>query len=238
MIIAYTDKLANKMTTTQQQGYALVMDDHPLVCKGLCEFVRSLRVADEVLGLSSEDEFEKLLAARGSPRLVLLDFWLQGSDSGHLVQRLVQLSPAPRVLVMSGDDRPAVALQAKRYGAHGFVAKREEPVQLADAIDQVLSGWQAFPQAMPASDWAALNDNLSAATPSLGMPLRELGLTQRQGQVLQLILQGQPNKQIAAQLNLSEHTVKQYVSDVLQTLGVSSRVEAITRLAGYKLLLD
>ena len=226
------------MNTTQQPGYALVMDDHPLVCKGLCEFVRSLRVVGEVLGLSSEAELDKLLAARGAPRLVLLDFWLQGSDSGHLVQRLVQLIPAPRVLVMSGDDRPAVALQAKRYGAHGFVAKREEPALLADAIDQVLAGLKAFPQDMPASDWAALNDSLSAATPSLGMPLRELGLTQRQGQVLQLILQGQPNKQIATQLNLSEHTVKQYVSDVLQTLGVGSRVEAITRLSGYKLLLD
>jgi DNA-binding NarL/FixJ family response regulator len=234
--IVLADMLTHKMNTTQQPSYALVMDDHPLVCKGLCEFVRSLRVADEVLGLSSEVELGKLLVARGSPRLVLLDFWLQGSDSGHLVQRLVQLSPAPRVLVMSGDDRPAVAMQAKRYGAHGFVAKREEPAQLADAIHRLIAGLQAFPQDMPANNRLALNN--TPATASLSLQLGELGLTQRQGQVLQLILQGQPNKQIAAQLDLSEHTVKQYVSDVLQALGVGSRVEAITRLAGYKLLLD
>ncbi len=213
------------------------MDDHPLVCKGLCEFVRSLRVADEVLGLASESELAELLAKRGPPKLVLLDFWLNGGDSGPIVQRLGKLLPAPRVLVMSGDDRPAVALQAKRYGAHGFVAKRDEPGYLSDAIDRLMAGLLVFPHDMPISDWAALNDGLSA-TPSLGLPLRELGLTPRQGQVLQLILQGQPNRQIATQLNLSEHTVKQYVSDVLQVLGVGSRVEAITRLAGYKLQLD
>jgi DNA-binding NarL/FixJ family response regulator len=237
LIIFQADKLTRNMQTTQQPSYALVMDDHPLVCKGLCEFVRSLRVANEVLGLASESELSQLLAERGAPKLVLLDFWLLGGDSGQIVQRLVKLSPEPRVLVMSGDDRPAIALQAKRYGAHGYVAKRDEPTYLADAVQRLMAGLQVFPQDMPSSDWAALNDGLSAS-PSLGLPLSELGLTQRQGQVLQLILQGQPNRQIATQLNLSEHTVKQYVSDVLQVLGVSSRVEAITRLAGYKLLLD
>jgi DNA-binding NarL/FixJ family response regulator len=217
--------------------YALVIDDHPLVCKGLCEFVRSLRLVDEVVGLTAENELPAVLTGRGAPVLVLLDFWLQSGASGEIVRQLSQLSPQPRIVVMSGDDRPGVTLQARRAGAHGFVGKRDDPVQLADAIDLVMSGLVAFPSDLPASDWAAIASASSSAT-SLSLPVSELGLTLRQGQVLQLILQGHPNKQIALQLNLSENTVKEYVSEVLLRLGVASRVEAITKLSGYKLMLS
>lgn len=65
-----------------------------------------------------------------------------------------------------------------------------------------------------------------------------LGLTPRQGDVLALVLQGLPNKRIALLLDLSESTVKEHVSGILQRLGVSSRVQAITLLRGRRLTVD
>ena len=65
----------------------------------------------------------------------------------------------------------------------------------------------------------------------------DLGLTLRQGQALELLLQGLANKQIAAALNLSEHTVKDHVAAILERLGARNRVEAIARLRGVRLEL-
>ena len=64
----------------------------------------------------------------------------------------------------------------------------------------------------------------------------ELGLTARQGQVLALLLDGMPNKRIAADLSVTENTVKEHVTGILYKLGVRNRVEAITKLRGRKLV--
>ena len=67
------------------------------------------------------------------------------------------------------------------------------------------------------------------------MTAKELGVTARQVEVLNLVLQGKPNRAIAQALNLSEHTVKEHVTALLQRLGASNRVELITRMHGIEI---
>jgi DNA-binding NarL/FixJ family response regulator len=212
--------------------YALIVDDHPLVCKSLSEFLRSLDVVQEVIGVTTEADALTLLSQRQAPRLVLMDYWLGAGGSLSLMQILLAQSPQPRVLVMSGDDRPAIAQQVRRSGAHGFVGKREDPARLTEAVQTVLAGKTRFCADLPVSDWAVLD----AASGPRTVSVQELGLTPQQGEVLALMLQGQPNRQIATRLAMPEADVKEHIRIVLQQLGAPNRLDAITKLASYKLI--
>lgn len=217
---------------TPPRRYALVVDDHPFMARGLTGFLGLQPGLDEAVHAGCAHEALHTIVRRGRPVLALVDFWLPEGATDGLVRELLALAPQMRVLMTSGDDHPAVALKARASGAHGFVHKQQPPEVLAQAVATVLAGGIWFPGAPP----AAANASTAGARE---VPLRpaDLGLTLRQGQTLELLLQGLPNRQIAAALNLSEHTVKDHVAAILERLGARNRVEAITRLRGVRLEL-
>jgi DNA-binding NarL/FixJ family response regulator len=98
-------------------------------------------------------------------------------------------------------------------------------------VRTVLTGDTAFPSAESLSDQAA------AFGPAHGIPITasELGLTPRQGSVLVLVLEGLPNKVIARRLGLTENTVKEHVSAILQRLGVRTRMQIMSRMERFRL---
>jgi DNA-binding NarL/FixJ family response regulator len=110
------------------------------------------------------------------------------------------------------------------------VPKKAPPETFGAALLTVMSGgsWFAPEEAHP-SPWA----------PSREWPVSpdELGLTARQGEILQLVLRGLPNKRIASALGIAESTVKEHVTGILDRLGVRTRVEAITLLRGRRMEL-
>ncbi len=208
--------------------YALVLDDHPLVARGMCEFLRQLPCLEDAAFAGTTDEALRTIAACGQPALTLLDFWLAEGSTTHCVRDLLALAPQTRVLMVSGDNHPGIPLKARSCGAHGFIHKQRCPEVFAQAATAVLQGGTWFDEA--------------AGTPPHVQQLRELplspaelGLTPRQGQILAQLLEGRPNKHIAATLNLSEHTVKEHVTALLGKLGARNRVEAIARLRGVRL---
>jgi DNA-binding NarL/FixJ family response regulator len=203
---------------------ALVVDDHPLVARGVADYLRSHCDFGRVEAISRVTEVWEYVRQFGPPTLALVDFWLPGGTALPLLSRLRDECPATRLLVISGDDDPAIRDKVRRLAVDGFLPKQAEPAVFAQAVRSVLLGNAWFDDALSAG--SARDLPLSAA---------ELGLTPRQGEVLALMLKGLPNKRVAQALSLTEQTVKEHVSGILERLGARNRIELITRLRGKRI---
>ncbi|QIL83266.1 response regulator transcription factor [Diaphorobacter sp. HDW4A] len=213
-------------------SYALVIDDHPMVAQGMGQMLSQLSGVNEVRHVASAAEGLQTIAALGAPLIVIMDFWLEDGGSTRFVTDILTLAPDTRLLMVSGDSHPALPGKVSAAGAHGLIHKSCTPDQFKTAALAALSG----------SSWVAHGapEKAQATRPAaaqLRMSGNDLGLTQRQTQVLDLVLKGKPNKVIAQSLTLSEHTVKEHVTAILQKLGCTNRVELITRMQGVDLIL-
>lgn len=206
---------------------AWVIDDHPLVARGISDFLMSHCGFASVRSASSTGEFWPAITPCQSPSLVVMDFWLPDGFSLPLLRDLHALFPAVPVLIISADDNVAVQSKVQASPARGFLHKQESPEVFARAVSTLLKGETWF-----GSD---LQRNYADFAKDLPVTADELGLTIRQGEILALLLQGQPNKRIALNLSLSEQTVKEHVSGILERLGARNRIEVITKLRGRRL---
>ncbi len=208
----------------------IILDDHPLVAKGLAQYFQSVRSDVDVVAVSSWEEVRQAIGRNGCPTVLVTDVWLA---SGNVLDGWAQfraLCPDAVWLAISGDDDPGIADRMRKAGAQGFVHKSAPPDTFAHALASLLAGGQWF-EAMPTTGHAERIPQQWVVTP------QELGLTLRQGEILDLVLRGLPNKRIAQMLNLAESTVKEHITAILERLGVRNRVEAITTLRGQRIQL-
>lgn len=207
----------------------IVLDDHPLVARGMAQYLQALHPELAVSTAASWNELQQRVQAEGCPALLVADVWLAESNSLAALSAWRAHGGQARWLAISGDDDASVPQRVRRAGAQGFVHKQVAPEVFAQACATVLAGGEWFAADPPLQD-GTLRAREWTITPA------ELGLTPRQGEILALIVQGLPNKRIALALGLSESTVKEHVTAILERLGVSSRVQAITRLQGRRLV--
>ncbi len=213
------------MTT---QKTALVIDDHPLVARGIAAFLQSHCGFDDVQTITNTEELWRRINLTSPPTMIVLDFWLPDGASLMLLNQLKIQCPATPILVVSADDDVAVQSKVQVAGAHGFIHKQEDTAIFVQAVTSLLNG----------KTWFIHTNQQRSPTnqpKELAITANELGLTTRQGEILAMIIQGSPNKRIANELNLSEQTVKEHVSGILGRLGVTNRIEAITKLRGKRL---
>ncbi len=205
-------------------NYALICDDHPLVGRGLRELLKDHPLFASIACTSSEIECLQYIAAHGVPAIVVADFWLADDSSEHLIQQLTINWPELPILMMSSDDDPVVQIKCQQWGAKGFISKQASPGVIREAVSALIEGLGWF---MPLNDQAIASPIRKNQWPITAL---ELGLTVRQGQILAMIIEGLPNKRIAQNLSVTEATVKEHVTGVLQKLSVKTRVEAIAKL--------
>ncbi len=228
---AYVAHKMNLLSTSQDElpipppTYAMICDDHPLVGRGLRELLKDHPYVASSICTASEKECLSYIADHGMPSIAVVDFWLSSDASEHLVKRLTSDWPALPILMMSSDDDPVVQIKCQQWGAKGFINKQASPGVIREAVSAVIQGLGWF---MPLADQPTISPIRKNQWP---ITARELGLTNRQGQILAMLLEGLPNKRIAQNLNVTEATVKEHVTGVLQKLGVKSRVEAIAQLS-------
>lgn len=208
----------------------LVVEDHALVREGLVRLLGQLE--DNVTVLESAD-FESalnLLDNDGEFDLVLLDLALPGIDGFAGLDILRRRYPAMPVAVVSAfDDTPTIT-RVLNLGASGFIPKAFSGEALLSAIREVLAG-NIF---RPTGQQGARLDDATPVPPSrISVRPDEVGLTERQAQVLALMVRGLSNRDIADQLDLSEGTVKIHATAVFKALGVSSRTQALVAVARY-----
>ncbi len=207
---------------------ALVVDDHPLVARGIADYLRLHCGFVRVEALSNEADLWANIQAFGAPALALLDFWLPGGTALPVLTRLRTECPETRLLVVSGDADPAIHAKLRALGVDGFLLKKAEPALFGEAVASVMRGEGWF-------DVAAASSLSASEEHHLPLSAAELGLTPRQGEVLALMLKGLPNKRVATSLGLTEQTVKEHVSSILERLGARNRVELIMRLSGKRI---
>lgn len=207
-----------------------VFDDHPLMRQGIVQELLSHRDF-AVIGEGSTAA-EAVRASRAlRPDVVLLDLRMPGGGLDAL-ETLLADRPETRIVVVSmatseGDVRTALAL-----GARGYVHKDVGGLELATAIRAVHAG-EAYVSPGLAALLLAQDRSQPPDLVSDGPPLAA-GMTARENQILDFVARGLSNKEIGRQMDLSEKTVRQYLTRVLQKLKVRNRVEAAMLVAGMQ----
>jgi DNA-binding NarL/FixJ family response regulator len=196
-------------------GTALVVEDHPLYREALSQLLGRIFTAGEVsVAATAEDG---LKAAAGNPglRVILLDPGLPGINGVEAIVAFRRQCPDAALIAVSASEDRRDALAAFRAGALAFVSKAASTEVLADIVRRAAAG------ELRESAWVTPAG--SAAVSEAPMP----ELTQRQVEVLALLCQGHPNKEIGLRLNLAEVTVKMHVSSLFRALGVANRTQAV-----------
>lgn len=217
----------------------LLVDDHALIREAMRSVLRDLNADAEFLEAADSRQAMALVDQHEDLSLILLDLQLPDRDGLELLADLRERYPAiPIVMLSAINDRDTVT-KALDAGAAGFIPKTQSREILLGALRLVLAGGIYIPpQALGHSASAAALSAPPAAMAPRPSPA-ELGLTQRQVEVLALVMQGKSNKLICRALDLAEPTVKNHVSAILKALGVSNRTEAVLAVAalGWELSL-
>jgi len=207
----------------------LIVDDHPLIREAVKHVLAQLDRDVQVLDAENCADANELIAANADLDLVLLDLSLPGSSGLSALESLREQHPSVPVVVLSARDEPDIVVRALDAGAMGFIPKTSSNELMLSALRLVFSGGVYVPPQALASDPEQGQSPITApgTGPATGMAPSEIGLTERQTEVLALMLQGKPNKVICRELNLAEGTVKIHVTAILKALGATNRTQAV-----------
>jgi DNA-binding NarL/FixJ family response regulator len=201
----------------------VIIDDHQMVLDGLQAMLRPYRAQVEIVGESSDSREAAQLIAELEPDVVLLDVRLRGTSGLDLCTEILRRVPDCKVVFLTVYDDEQYLYQALRVGAVGFLLKRIRGAELVDHLSRICEGEVLIDPAL------AGRVALSAARLRAGQfwPGAHLGLTQRESEVLSLLVAGLTNRAIAARLVVSEETVKTHSRGIYRKLGVSDRSAAV-----------
>lgn len=196
----------------------LLVEDHHIVRRGLVFFLKS-REEFEIIGEAENGEEALTFVQKEKPDLVLMDLSMPKMDGIEATKRIKQYDKTIKILMLSSFSEQDYVLPALEAGADGYQLKEVQPEQLVASIIAVYQGNTNFhPKVTPAL---------------LGRPAVKKEkenpfsmLTKREQEVLREIAKGRSNKEIAAELHITEQTVKTHVSNVLAKLEVDDRTQA------------
>jgi DNA-binding NarL/FixJ family response regulator len=208
----------------------LIVDDHALVREGLRQVLKGLDEAVEVLDAPTCARAFAHADAHADLDLVLLDYHLPDMDGLTALGLLRQSHPELPVFVLSGSASPQIMTQVLARGAAGYMTKSSMSEELLVALRQVLNGDVYVPAGFGSAEPAAVMPSLAPSTapstaPSPAPPLAPI-FTPRQLQVLQHLLDGLSNRQIAQRMGLSTDTVKDHLGAIMRGFGVQTRTQA------------
>jgi NarL family two-component system response regulator LiaR len=194
----------------------ILVDDHMMVRRGLATF---LKVFDdlELVGEAESGEAAVQLCAKIQPDIVLMDLMMSDMDGATATRLIRQQSPKVQVVVLTSYKEQELVQNALQAGAIGYLLKDVSADQLALAIRAAHQG-----RATLSPEAAQALVNAANQPPAPGHDL-----TERERDVLALMVEGLNNTQIAARLVVSPSTIKTHVSNILSKLGVASRSEAV-----------
>jgi DNA-binding NarL/FixJ family response regulator len=199
----------------------LVVDDQAMVRAGL-RLILDGQVDIEVVGEAADGEEAQVAVRRDRPDVVLMDIRMPRLDGIAATRKLIEHDPAVRVLVVTTFDADQYVFEALRAGASGFILKDSSPEQLLAAVRLIAAGDALLAPART----RRLIETQVRPKPTVDSSL--IGtLTDREREVLVLMARGLDNSQIAAELFISDATVRTHIGHVLSKLNSRSRVQAV-----------
>jgi DNA-binding NarL/FixJ family response regulator len=194
----------------------VLADDHPVVRSGIRGLLSGVD-GIEIVGEASTGEETLQLVAGLHPDVLLLDMELPDIQGTRVAQLVHQDQPGVRILVLSAHDDAVYIQGLLELGAAGYLMKEEAPEVIIEAVRGVAQGqggWLSRSIAARVASW--MQDGRTD----------KVVLTQREKEVLRLVVDGKTNQAIAADLVISEKTVEKYIRSLFTKLNVNSRVEA------------
>jgi two-component system NarL family response regulator len=190
----------------------LITDDHPVVREGLAGLVAK-REDMTVVGEAANGEDAVALWRQLSPDVGLMDLKMPKMTGVEAIAAIRREFPGAKVIVLTTFDGDEDIYRALKAGAMAYLLKDTGKQELVDTIRAVASGERRIPRDVAAK---------------LAQRVLETDLTDRERDVLRLIVSGLSNKEIGRELGLTEGTVKGYVNTLLAKLGVRDRTQAVT----------
>jgi DNA-binding NarL/FixJ family response regulator len=195
----------------------LVVDDHPMAHMGMRHFLKAFPDL-ELVGEAMNAQEALQLCPQAQPHVVLMDMVMPGMDGVDATRLLKERFPTIRVIIVTSYREGDLVERALRAGASGYLLKNVSAFDLAQAIRTAYAGRSV----LAAEATAALLEMIQQQQHET-----EIALTDREREVLFLLVQGLSNAQIADQLNISRATVKFHIGGIFTKLGVANRAEAI-----------
>jgi len=201
-----------------------VIDDHPVVREGLVAALED-DPGFQVVGAAGSFEESLPLIDANRPDVIILDLELPGTGGLKAIPRLVEAYPGARILIFTAYDTDERVLGAIRSGARGYLLKGAPMQEIAQAIRAVHAGESYLQPRIASKVLAELSPHKRPST-----------LSHRHREVLQLVAEGQTNRQIAVALGITERTVKFHVTTIMKKLGADNRAHAVALAAERGLL--
>lgn len=209
------------MSPATKQIRVLIVDDHPVVREGLAGMLATQPDLD-VVGEAANGLEGVKLAHSLNPDLILMDLQMPNMDGAAAIRQIRKELPDCRILVLTAFDTDERILHSIEAGAQGYLLKGAPRDELFRAIRVVAEGGSLLQPSVAAK-------LLNRVGQMLKQDEATEHLTDREMEVLRLLVRGNRNKEIAEQLIISERTVKFHVGVIFQKLSVSNRAEAVSR---------
>jgi DNA-binding NarL/FixJ family response regulator len=199
----------------------LIVDDHKVVRVGL-RTVLGEESGMEVAGEAASVASAVAEAKRLQPDIILLDVRLPDGTGLDVCRQIKATHPEIRILVLTSFADNALVLDAIEAGADGYLLKEIDSDEILRGIENVVAGGAILDPAVTRQFLSQVREDKRRAT---GLPAGDL--SGREQQLLALVAAGRTNREIATELRLSEGTVRNYLSNVFNKLGVSRRAQAV-----------
>jgi DNA-binding NarL/FixJ family response regulator len=191
----------------------LLVDDHAVVRAGYKRYLE-LDTQIEVVGEAENGEQAYELLATLTADVIVMDLSMPGRGGLESIRHILQRYPEQRILVFTMHENPALAAQALRAGAKGYLTKSVSPDLIVDAIHQIMQGGQPIDTDLA----AAIKQSELESAPHLQLAPREF-------EIFRLLANGQSVDEIGQRLHLGLKTVSNYQTSIRQKLGVTTAIE-------------
>jgi two-component system response regulator NreC len=207
----------------------VLVDDHAVVRSGI-RLLLDKQEDIEVIGEAGNAKDALFRARALKPDVILLDVVMPGESGIEVLPRLLEESPATKVLVLSMQDDPSYVREAFAAGAQGYVLKEAADEEVVSAVREIAKGGRYVHPTLGARMVAAEAEERAAAEAD---PLSE-----REREVLRLLALGHTNQEIAGKLYISVRTAESHRAHIMQKLGLATRAELVRYALSQGLLTD
>ena len=207
----------------------IIIEDYKLTRVGLRYALNEIENINVIAEAQNAEEGLELVKSE-KPDVVLMDLGLPGMNGLEATIKLKQISPKTRVIVLTSHDREEEVIASLGSGASGYCLKDIDPITLSNVIKNVAKGacWIDSNVAHLALKLFPKPENTEIMSTGHNMDSKTK-LTERENEVLKLLVQGKSNTEIAQELIVSVHTAKAHVCSILQKLCVDDRVQAAVK---------
>lgn len=218
---------------TEDRIKVLIVDDHALFRRGL-QLVLETEPDIEVVGEAGDGHEALKQAERTAPDIVLMDVDIPKRTGIEATRAIKEVLPSAKILMLTASADENHLYEAIKAGASGYLLKEISLEEIANAVRQVQAGQSLISPSMASklmTEFAALVKQKGEQVPVPGPRL-----TERELEVLKLVAKGMNNRDIGAELFISENTVKNHIRNILEKLQLHSRMEAVVYAVREKLL--